>query len=580
RALDTEVSVDLSWPSLFGLPGERYTMTAQPVLSDGTDLASHTTLAVTLPVSVAMVDGSWPSGMTATGTQNDDGTSTYTFDLGDLTPGTIPTITFDVNVSALVQMPTTLVATAVISSTDDFREAAYRTGTASLAVNAPSTFAISKTAGATQAIPGVPISYAIGWVNGLDVNVGAGKIVDVLPFNGDGRGTEGLNGLTLTGVSVEADMGVQIQYSTEPSATVMAAIQADRSGDTGVTWQAWPTDGSVPAGVTAVRFVTEDILGGMAAEATIQVTPGVLSLNGSMVNDVSGVVTGLDTPVSGAAGLELVSGAAQIAGNVYLDEDYSWAFDAADTDLAGVTVRATGYTLGANQVDDGGTGDDIVVTEADDLSVTTEADGSYVLDGLSPGKWTLAVDPSSAALAGLDVAELPQMPIILAPADGITGVDFGYMQPIDAPVLVDDTARVSAGDSITLDVLTNDTFDASGAITKVSTPDSGTVTWAEGDTTIGYTAASDGSGDVTFTYTVTDKARQSETATVTVTVVPLPTAADSTVTIGQEPTAIDLSGLFTGDAATISTTASTTSVSGSVVTYTPAVDFAGQDTFT
>ncbi|MEV7974389.1 hypothetical protein, partial [Cellulomonas sp. NPDC089187] len=32
RALDTEVSVDLSWPSLFGLPGERYTMTAQPVL--------------------------------------------------------------------------------------------------------------------------------------------------------------------------------------------------------------------------------------------------------------------------------------------------------------------------------------------------------------------------------------------------------------------------------------------------------------------------------------------------------------------------------------------------------------------
>ncbi|MEV7974380.1 tandem-95 repeat protein [Cellulomonas sp. NPDC089187] len=585
-AANAQTSVAVTWDAPTSDPGLVRTVTVQPsasVASGASSVAANASLRVTLPSTTPMIAGSWNGDAPVSQVTNADGSVTSTFEIGDLPANqAAPALTFQARLpsATAITMPATIRATAVIESDGDPRAVSFRTGTGDIVINPPATFGITKSATATHAIPGVPVVYTIGWYNGLPGSAGTGKIVDVLPYNGDGRGTEGLNGLTVTGVSVEADMSVDIEYTTEDSVTVMAAVQADRSGDTGVTWQAWPTDGSTPEGVTAVRFVTGEIVGGTGGEAIIEVTPGVLSLNGSIVNDVSGLVTGLDTPVSGAAGLELVSGAAQIAGTVYLDDDYSWAMDGAESGLGDVTVRATGYTFGANQIDEGGAGDDIVVTDADDLSVTTEADGSYVLDGLSPGKWTLAVDPSSAALAGLDAAELPEQPITLAPADAITGVDFGYMDPIDPPVLTDDERRVSAGDSITVDVLTNDTFDVSGAITEVSTPDSGSVTWAEGDTTIGYTAAADGPGDVTFTYTVTDKARQSRTATVTVTVVPLPTAANSTVTIGQEPTAIDLAGLFTGDAATISTTAATTSVSGVTVTYTPADGFAGQDTFT
>ncbi|MEV7974382.1 Ig-like domain-containing protein [Cellulomonas sp. NPDC089187] len=585
-AANVETSVDISWDAATSDPGLVRTVTVQPTVTvpvGASGVAENASAQVTLPGNTQLVTGSWSGDAPTDQVTNADGSVTYTFPLGDLAANEVATpLTFQVRLpgATAITMPATITASAVIESDGDARTADYRTDSSSIVINPPATFGITKSATATYAIPGVPVVYTIGWYNGLAGSAGTGKIVDVLPYNGDGRGTEGLNGLTVTGVSVEADMSVDIEYTTEDSATVMAAIQADRSGDTGVAWQAWPTDGSVPSGVAAVRFLTGEIVGGTGGEAIIEVTPGVLSLNGSIVNDVSGLVTGLDTPVSGAAGLELVSGAAQIAGTVYLDDDYSWAMDGAESGLGDVTVRATGYTFGANQIDESGAGDDIVVTEADDLSVTTEADGTYALDGLSPGKWTLAVDPSSAGVAGLDAAELPEQPIVLAPADGITGVDFGYMDPIDAPVLVNDTARVSAGDTITLDVLTNDTFDVSGAITEVSSPDSGTVTWAEGDTTIDYTAATDGSGDVTFTYTVTDKARQSRTATVTVTVVPLPTAANSTVTIGQEPTAIDLAGLITGDALVVSTTSAAASVSGTSVTYTPAADFAGQDTFT
>ncbi|MEV7973745.1 Ig-like domain-containing protein [Cellulomonas sp. NPDC089187] len=585
-AANAETSVTLTWDAAVSDPGLVRTVTVQPrasVPAGASGMATDVSLDVTLPTTAEMIAGSWSGDAPTSQVTNADGSVTYTFEIGDLAANqTAPALTFQARLAGAtsITMPATVTAKAVIKSDSDPRAESLRTGTGNIVINAPATFGITKSAAASYAIPGVPITYTVGWYNGLTGSAGTGKIVDVLPFNGDGRGTEGLNGLTVTGVSVEADMSVDIEYTTEDSAAVMAAIQADRSGDTGVTWQAWPANGSTPSGVTAVRFLTGEILGGTGGEAIIEVTPGVLSLNGTIVNDVSGLVTGLDTPVSGAAGLELVSGAAQIAGTVYLDDDYSWAMDGAESGLGDVTVRATGYTFGANQIDEGGAGDDIVVTEADDLSVTTEADGTYVLDGMSPGKWTLTADPSSAGVAGLDAAEVPSQPIVLAPADGITGVDFGYMDPIDPPVLTDDEVRLSAGDSLTLDVLTNDTFDASGVITEVSTPDSGTMSWSEGDTTIDYIAASDGSGDVTFTYTVTDKARQSRTATVTVTVVPLPTAANSTVTIGQEPTAIDLSGLVTGDGLVVSTTSAATSVSGTTVTYTPAADFAGQDSFT
>ena len=280
--------------------------------------------------------------------------------------------------------------------------------------------------------------------------------------------------------------------------------------------------------------------------------------------------------------MELPSGAVKLSGTVYDDTDYSWAMDSGEPGLAGVTVMATGYTFGADGIDNGGAGDDQAVTAADAMRATTNASGQYVLDGLAPGSWTVSVDGSAASIADLVPAET-QSSVTVQATEEATGLNLGYMVRVPAPVLVDDSVRVSAGDTVTVSVLGNDTIDASGAITAVGTASAGTASWTEGDSTVDYTAAANGSGDATFTYTVTDKARQSATATVTVTVVPLPTATDQSVTIAQSATPIDLTGKFTGDGAVLTTGTAgngSVAVSGAVVTYTPAAGFSGSDSFT
>ncbi|MEV7974224.1 Ig-like domain-containing protein [Cellulomonas sp. NPDC089187] len=582
-----EADVDLSWDQATATPGTTHTLSAQPTLTGPVDLTvEDTSVSVTLPSTVTMVANSWPAGMAPTSVVNPDGSTTYTFALGEQTVNaTLPAITFDVTVKSVLTMPTTLTASAVITSSADPRAEQYRADSASIVVNAPAAFAVTKTADGAYAIPGVPVSYTVGWVNGLDYSVGTGNIVDVLPYDGDGRGTSGLMGLEVSDVQVTAEMAVQIQYTSDASADVMTAVEADRSGNTGVTWSDWPASGAV-SGVTAVRFVTGEVEAGKAGEATIQVVPGVLSLNGSVVNDVSGVVTGLDQPVSGVAALDLESGAAQISGQVYQDQDYSWDRNTGDVDLSGITVTVTGYTFGANGIDDGGAGDDHPVTAADGLTAVTDASGHYVLDGLSPGSWTLAVPTP----AGLTTAEQAEQPVVLAPTDQIE-VNFGFIEPVDAPVAVDDTLRVSAGDTVTIPVMDNDTADASAGLYEVDTlnAEQGSVSWNAGEGELEYTAPADGNGQIEFTYTIRDKARQTATATVTVTVVPLPTATDVTRSNFFE-TVLDMAGSdvlsgATGDQLTltaIGTPQNGTAVlnaAGDVV-YTPNAGFVGTDVFT
>ncbi|MEV7974378.1 tandem-95 repeat protein, partial [Cellulomonas sp. NPDC089187] len=580
-AAAAETSVNVSWDVASSDPGVLRTVSVQPAVTARTStavVASGVSVEVTLPASVSAVQDSWPADQAPTSVvENANGSTTYTFPFPDVSSATPATpMSFQVAVGTRIQMPSTVTVNAVVNSTSDPRAAVYRTASADLIINSPAAFTATKTATVSYAVPGVPLTYAVMWMNGLDATAGVAKLVDVLPYDGDGRGTTGLSGLTVDAVSVRADMAVQTQYTTQASASVAAAVATDRSGDTGVSWVDLPAGLNPPATTTALRFVTGDVDPGMIGEAWITVTPGSMPQDGAVANTLSGKVELLAQPLEDVALVDLDSGAVSLSGTVYQDDDYSWTRDSGESGLSGVTVQATGYTFGADGVDDGGAGDDITVTAQDAAQATTAADGSYRIDGLAPGSWTVSVVGTAASLAGLSVGQTMTNPVPTAVAESVTDLDLGYVPAIPEPDLTDDSGRVSVGDTLVLDVLDNDSYDPSATITAVGEPTSGSVTLV-GDQLhyVGTTA-----GTVTFTYTVTDKARQSATATVTVTVVPLPTASDSTVTIGQEPTAIDLSDLFTGDAATISTTAAATSVSGSVVTYTPADGFSGQDTFT
>ena len=163
-----------------------------------------------------------------------------------------------------------------------------------------------------------------------------------------------------------------------------------------------------------------------------------------------------------------------------------------------------------------------------------------------------------------------------------------------APVAGDDTGSTLENNAVTIDVLANDT-DADSDVLSVSAVGeaaNGTVAIND-DGTVTYTPNADFFGDDSFTYTVSDDTGLTDTATVTVTVdedmvvlPPVEAGDDTGSTLVNEAVTIDVLANDT-DADGVSVAAVGEAANGTVVinddgtvTYTPAADFVGVDSFT
>jgi len=151
------------------------------------------------------------------------------------------------------------------------------------------------------------------------------------------------------------------------------------------------------------------------------------------------------------------------------------------------------------------------------------------------------------------------------------------------PIAVDDTAITEAVTPVTINVLANDTGTGL-TVTQVSTPAHGSA--AISGATVSYTPAANFAGTDTFTYTLTDSFGQTATATVTVTVNPpgLNAVNDTASTAAGTPVTINVLANDTGTGLTVTQVSTpahgSAAISGTAVTYTPAANFAGTDTFT
>src|SRR4051794_11593166 len=183
-------------------------------------------------------------------------------------------------------------------------------------------------------------------------------------------------------------------------------------------------------------------------------------------------------------------------------------------------------------------------------------------------------------------------------ATGGDGADVGAFEVQTAcsntpPDAVDDTATIAEDSGANaIAVLANDT-DANSdtlSITAVTQGAHGSVTFSA--TSVSYTPNPNFFGTDSFTYTIDDGHSATDTATVTVTVLNVedpPTAADDSVTIAEDSGANPVSVLANdsdvdGDALTIAAVTQgahgAVSFSTTSVSYTPAHDFFGSDSFT
>jgi hypothetical protein len=163
----------------------------------------------------------------------------------------------------------------------------------------------------------------------------------------------------------------------------------------------------------------------------------------------------------------------------------------------------------------------------------------------------------------------------------------------DAPVAGDDDATTWEDTAVTIDVLGNDSDVDGDSLTVESATGAtnGSVTIA-GDGSVTYTPDLDFHGTDSFTYTVDDASAEPTVATVNVTVEPVsdaPVAGDDDATT-REDTAVTIDVLGNDsdiegdslkvDSATNGTNGSVTTAEDGSVTYTPAPDFHGTDSFT
>ena len=161
----------------------------------------------------------------------------------------------------------------------------------------------------------------------------------------------------------------------------------------------------------------------------------------------------------------------------------------------------------------------------------------------------------------------------------------------EKPDAIDDAATTAEDNSVTIDVLANDT-DPEGdplTIVNVSDPAHGTAAIVGGK--IVYTPDADYNGTDTITYTISDGNGNTDTATVTVTVTPVndaPVAADDAAST-PEDTAVTINVLgndtdVDGDPLTITNVSApangTATIVGGQIVYTPNPDFNGTDTIT
>ncbi len=256
----------------------------------------------------------------------------------------------------------------------------------------------------TRITAGQPFTYAISFGNATSLTKGQLRMVDVLPFDGDLRGTTGLGALQM--LSIDAKMAdvsqgtIGVEYTTDAAANVQTAVRTLGNEDaaTGVNWQPYTAGAPFPAGVTALRFTTSSVLNpGFSGLVNLEMrTVSPLSPTTQLFNDVFGRELAPGGLVLTASGSVQLSGqaAASLTGSVFLDANMNNTPDAGEAGIAGVTATLTcdaGPACVAGETHTAVTNASGVYSFAPGATV----DGQANFPGLASGSWTLSITPAA-----------------------------------------------------------------------------------------------------------------------------------------------------------------------------------------
>ncbi|MEW5852151.1 MAG: tandem-95 repeat protein [Myxococcota bacterium] len=457
----------------------------------------------------------------------------------------------------------------------------------------------------------------------------------------DGQSTTATVSITVNSVNDVPDAINDTATTNEDTAVTTSVLANDTGlgdGSITVTIVTAPTRGSVVvnAGNTITYTPTADLNGadsyvyrvtdvnGDSDTATVSVTVNavddlpVANNDAATTNEDTAVTTsvlGNDTGL-GDGGLVVTIVTAPTRGSVVVNagntitytptanlngaDSYVYRVTDADGDSATATVSVT-----VNAVNDTPNAIDDSASTNEDTAVTVNvlANDVGAVDGtITVTIVTVPSNGSAVVNAGNTITYTPNAnffgadSLVYRVTDGdgendTATVSITVNSVDDQPVAVNDAATTNEDTAVTTTVLSNDTGlgDGSLTVTIVTSPTRGSVVVNAGNT-ITYTPSADLNGADSYVYRVTDGDGDSATATVSVTVNAVndvPVAVNDTVTTNEDTavaTTVLANDTGIGDTpltVTVVTapTNGSTSVAGNVVTYTPAADYNGADSY-
>lgn len=423
-----------------------YTLSPNVDPAPGSPLASDVTGLVvtdTLPPSIVAVDTSgvspeWSVNQTP-GNPGPDGVPGTNDDISGITLGftyvanggvvstssTLPQIEFAATTSVVRPTSGTIVNTAVISADDNVQAIEARTAAVSTAVAQANVLAKTKVADFPQIEVRDPqVSWTSSWFNFQSTAQGLSYFVDVLPYNGDGRGTSFSGTAELaSAVLLGADAATYaLEYTTDAPGTIAV------SPASATTWIAAPAGGDFTGvtGVTAVRVVIPSFASGELGVGGLQV---VMDVHGQADDDVyANTITGRINvdPTDPDAGIAFPAGppvrivvvASDISGLVWRDLNG----DGLSTGESGIPgVQLALVNLDGTPV--------FALDGVTPVTTTTGPDGTYLFDDYHSGSYRVIATPPAGARNTYDndgTLDSDSGGLSLPVDSAIEHVDFGY----------------------------------------------------------------------------------------------------------------------------------------------------------
>lgn len=337
-------------------------------------------LVDTLPLGVTYVAGSADPEPTIE--TDGEGRQVLTWILDDVATNQVHSLSYDVEFADDLQGGSRLVNSAVASVEGIPSDVA----TASVTINAAGSTSIVKTSDQSF-IPNVngdgagEGSWTVDVVAEDPMPQEFTDTIDILPYNGDGRGTSMAGTYELSG-PVSVSMGATVYYTTADPAALSddpADPMNGSAGDTAGNTVGWTTD--FIAGATAVRVITEELEPRGAFSFTIPVVTDGMDSGDTLVNRAQGRAENTRLVMRTSAPTEIATFYSADLRKYVQDIDGEWRdandpltypeFHIGDTIAYRIVVENTGQGTLTN------------IEVEDDLQPEL---GSFTIDVLEPGE--------------------------------------------------------------------------------------------------------------------------------------------------------------------------------------------------